>query len=265
MESLLNTQELPDRFEDEEALEAFMTQPSEALVSDLNRLDGDIMVLGVGGKMGPTLARLAKRAAPEKRVIGVARFSDPEVPKKLESWGIETEKVDLLDREAVIKLPQVKNIVYMAGRKFGTTKPWERQRTSKFVMAIIDGLIERPLTLEDIPGGLALSREAGWNQTSADWQLMLTHGQGFGLKSRQGQLVATALTLPHGNRLAWISMVLVTASHRKKGLATHLLQTCINSLSSHSLAPPPGCNRSRQEKGDRFIFSNKNKSVPFFL
>ncbi len=121
MESVLNTEQLPDGFKDEEDLEEFMTRPSPALIADLKKLDGDIMVLGVGGKMGPTLARLAKRAAPEKRVIGVARFSDPQVPEKLKSWGIETQKADLLDREAVIQLPQVENIVYMAGRKFGTT------------------------------------------------------------------------------------------------------------------------------------------------
>lgn len=111
----------PDRFEDEEHLEEFMTRPSEALVEDLKRLDGDIMILGVGGKMGPTLARLAKRAAPQKRVIGVARFSDPAVAEKLNAWEIETCQADLLDRAAVEKLPEVKNIVYMAGRKFGTT------------------------------------------------------------------------------------------------------------------------------------------------
>jgi len=121
MESVLNMEQLPDSFKDEVELEEFMTRPSEALISDMKKLDGDIMVLGVGGKMGPTLARLAKRAAPEKRVIGVARFSDPEVPEKLQEWGIETVKADLLDRNAVSQLPQVENIVYMAGRKFGTT------------------------------------------------------------------------------------------------------------------------------------------------
>jgi len=121
MDSVLNTEDLPDRFRDEADLEEFMTRPSPALIADLKKLDGNIMVLGVSGKMGPTLARLAKRAAPDKRVIGVARFSDPQVPEKLQSWGIETQKVNLLDREAVCQLPQVENIVYMAGRKFGTT------------------------------------------------------------------------------------------------------------------------------------------------
>ena len=66
---------LPDRFADVAHLEEVMTQPSEALVRDLERVPGDIMVLGVGGKMGPTLARMAKRASPGRRVIGVARFS----------------------------------------------------------------------------------------------------------------------------------------------------------------------------------------------
>ncbi len=68
---------LPKRFDSVEALEDFMTTPSPALMADLKTLSGDILVLGVAGKMGPTLARLAKRAAPlGKRVIGVARFSE---------------------------------------------------------------------------------------------------------------------------------------------------------------------------------------------
>ena len=69
--------QLPDTFESVEALEDVMSRPDAATVRDLQALDGDIMVLGVGGKMGPTLARMARRAAPDKRVIGVARFSEP--------------------------------------------------------------------------------------------------------------------------------------------------------------------------------------------
>ena len=69
----------PARFADEAALEDVMTAPDEALRKSLARVDGDIIVLGVGGKMGPTLAGLAKRAAPDKRVVGVARFTDPRV------------------------------------------------------------------------------------------------------------------------------------------------------------------------------------------
>ena len=74
---------LPARFDSVEAVEDFMTTPSDALVADLASTPGDIMVLGVGGKMGPTLARLAKRAAPGKRVMGVARFSEPGVREAL--------------------------------------------------------------------------------------------------------------------------------------------------------------------------------------
>ena len=84
-------------------------------------MPGDIMVLGVGGKMGPTLARLAKRAAPGKRVIGVARFSEPGVREALVKAGVEPIAADLLDRAALEKLPKAANVVFMAGRKFGAT------------------------------------------------------------------------------------------------------------------------------------------------
>jgi nucleoside-diphosphate-sugar epimerase len=110
---------LPERFESEADLEAFMTAPTAPLVQDLAAVPGDIMVLGVGGKMGPTLAGLAKRAAPERRVVGVARFSDLAAKAKLEAWGVETITCDLLDRDQVAALPKLPNVIYMAGRKFG--------------------------------------------------------------------------------------------------------------------------------------------------
>jgi nucleoside-diphosphate-sugar epimerase len=112
---------LPKRFANVEAVEDFMTTPSDVLISDLARTPGDIMVLGAGGKMGPTLARLAKRAAPAKRVMGVARFSEPGVREALVKAGVEPISADLLDRTALEKLPQAPNIVFMAGRKFGAT------------------------------------------------------------------------------------------------------------------------------------------------
>lgn len=110
---------LPDRFDSVDGMEEFMTRPSEALVADLAATPGDIMVLGVGGKMGPTLARLAKRAAPQKKVIGVARFSEEGVREELTRAGVDTIPADLLDRAALEKLPKAANIVFMAGRKFG--------------------------------------------------------------------------------------------------------------------------------------------------
>ena len=93
---------LPTRFESVEAVEDFMTAPSDALIADLARTPGDIIVLGVGGKMGPTLARLAKRAAPSKRVMGVARFSEPGVREALVKAGVEPISADLLDRKSVV-------------------------------------------------------------------------------------------------------------------------------------------------------------------
>jgi nucleoside-diphosphate-sugar epimerase len=112
---------LPARFETVEALEDFMTAPSRVLVDDLAKVPGDILVLGVGGKMGPTLARLAKRAAPDKRVMGVARFSEPGVQEALVRAGVEPITADLLDRTALEALPKAANVLFMAGRKFGAT------------------------------------------------------------------------------------------------------------------------------------------------
>jgi nucleoside-diphosphate-sugar epimerase len=112
---------LPSRFASVAELEDFLTAPTPELVDDLAKVPGDILVLGVGGKMGPTLARLAKSAAPAKRVVGVARFSDPAVRADLEAAGIETIACDLLDRRAVAELPKPPNIVYMAAMKFGAS------------------------------------------------------------------------------------------------------------------------------------------------
>jgi nucleoside-diphosphate-sugar epimerase len=119
VDRFIKMRSLPDGFADAEALEDFMTAPSPALERDLAGLPGDLMVLGVGGKMGPTLARMAKRAAPGKRVVGVARFSEKGLREKLESQGIECIACDLLERASLEKLPAIENIVFMAGHKFG--------------------------------------------------------------------------------------------------------------------------------------------------
>lgn len=112
---------LPPRIASVEELEDIMTTPSVGLVQTLRQVPGDLMVLGVGGKMGPTLARLAKRAAPDKRVIGVARFSEAGLKESLECHGIECIAADLSSREALARLPDAPNIVFMAGRKFGSS------------------------------------------------------------------------------------------------------------------------------------------------
>ena len=117
---LLTHEGLPARIADVETLEELLSRPTRELVDDLARLEGDIMVLGVAGKVGPCLARMAKQAAPEKRVIGVARFSDPALRERLDGWGIETIACDLLDREAVAALPKVPNIISMLSRVFNS-------------------------------------------------------------------------------------------------------------------------------------------------
>ena len=96
-----------------------MTRPTPQLEADLARAGGDILILGVGGKMGPTLARMAKRAAPGRRVIGVARFSETDLRAKLEAQGVECIACDLLERSALERLPRAPNVVFMVGHKFG--------------------------------------------------------------------------------------------------------------------------------------------------
>ena len=116
---LLSRETLPTTSADIAALDELLCLPSQALIDDLGKVDGDIMVLGVAGKMGPTLAGLAKAAAPGRRVIGVARFSDPGVKDWLHARGVETINCDLLDEAAVDALPKAPNVIFMAGRKFG--------------------------------------------------------------------------------------------------------------------------------------------------
>jgi dTDP-4-dehydrorhamnose reductase len=106
-------------------LEDLLSEPTEGTIRDLGGLDGDILILGGGGKMGPTLARMAKRASDsagvKRRVISVARFSSAGLERQLNSWGIETVRCDLLDRGSLTSLPEAANVVYMAGMKFGST------------------------------------------------------------------------------------------------------------------------------------------------
>ncbi len=116
---LLTRDTLPDTIADIAALDDLLCRPSQALIDDLRTIDGDIMILGVSGKMGPTLAGLAKAALPKRRIIGVARFSDAGTKEWLQARGVETISCDLLDETAVSVLPKIPNIVFMAGRKFG--------------------------------------------------------------------------------------------------------------------------------------------------
>ena len=109
----------------EPELDELLSRPTPPLIEAMRALEGDLMILGAGGKMGPSLARLARRALEEARVRGrvlaVARFSDPRLRSALERGGIDALECDLFDRDRVARLPEVSNVVYMVGQKFGTT------------------------------------------------------------------------------------------------------------------------------------------------
>lgn len=114
----------PTAFENEETLEEALSRPTPELVEFMERLDGDILFLGVSGKMGISMASMAKRACQqagvEKRVIGVSRFSNAANREYLEGLEIETIAGDLLDQQFLSSLPECENVVYLAGTKFGT-------------------------------------------------------------------------------------------------------------------------------------------------
>jgi nucleoside-diphosphate-sugar epimerase len=109
--------------EDEQALDDALSEPRANTRDALASAPGDIIILGAGGKMGPTLARMARRASEDgRRVIAVSRFSSDAARESLEHAGIETIAGDLLDRDFVARLPDAPNVVFMAGQKFGTTE-----------------------------------------------------------------------------------------------------------------------------------------------
>ena len=116
---------LRDVIGSEAELELMLSEPTEAAVNALARLEGDILVLGAAGKMGPTLARMARRASDQaacrRRVIAVSRFSDASQEAALQAHGVETIRCDLLDERALAALPDAPNVVFMAGRKFGSS------------------------------------------------------------------------------------------------------------------------------------------------
>ena len=116
----------PEAIRDVDHLDQLLSAPTPRLVDLFSRLEGDLIVLGVAGKMGPSLAWMARRAydeagRPDRRVLGVARFSDPQSESWLQARGIETIRCDLLEPGALKRLPKVPNVVSMFARKFGST------------------------------------------------------------------------------------------------------------------------------------------------
>ncbi|MBR2476980.1 MAG: NAD(P)-dependent oxidoreductase [Clostridia bacterium] len=126
----------------EDKLNEMLTTPSAALIEDIKKIDGDIMILGAGGKMGPTLSLLAqnavKAAGIDKKVIAVSRFTDEFATKLLTDNGVEIIKCDLQDSAQLNALPDVKNIIYMAGRKFGTNgNEWQTWGMNSVLPALV--------------------------------------------------------------------------------------------------------------------------------
>lgn len=119
------TQSFPDTIENVTQLEELLSRPTPGVIEALQQTPGDLILLGIAGKMGPTLAQMILRAdaaaGTSRRVLGVSRFSDESSRQPLEDLGIETIKGDLLDADFIQSLPDVPNVIYMAGMKFGAT------------------------------------------------------------------------------------------------------------------------------------------------
>ena len=117
---------IPSQIADEQQLDQCLTTPSEELIDFARQLQGDLLILGAGGKMGPSLAVRAKRAIDEaggdQSVIAVSRFSDEAARQWLEDQGIVTHSVDLFDRDGLKSLPDAPNVLFLVGSKFGTSQ-----------------------------------------------------------------------------------------------------------------------------------------------
>jgi dTDP-4-dehydrorhamnose reductase len=116
---------LPTRIDTIETLENLLSEPTPRVLDAMRGNTGNVIVLGAGGKMGPTLARMARRAAETagvtRRVMAVSRFQSPTARERLDAAGVETIACDLLDEHAVMRLPDASDVLYMAGMKFGAT------------------------------------------------------------------------------------------------------------------------------------------------
>ncbi len=114
-----------DAIADEDQLEDLLSRPTPQLVELFARLEGDLLLLGAGGKIGPTLAQMAARATRQsgrtRRILAVVRRPDEALQAKFARWGIETHLCDMMDRAGLARLPDADNVIYMAAMKFGTT------------------------------------------------------------------------------------------------------------------------------------------------
>ncbi|MHC4242985.1 MAG: NAD-dependent epimerase/dehydratase family protein [Planctomycetota bacterium] len=125
---------------DERALENMLSEPADETKEKVSGLDGDIVVLGAGGKMGPTLSMMLKKASSDKNIYAVSRFGDENVRNRIEDAGVKTIQIDLLDESLYSQLPDVKNVFYLAGMKFGAT---DNQPLTWAMNSFLPGLIAK--------------------------------------------------------------------------------------------------------------------------
>jgi len=139
-----NPNNLPTAFTSVEELEEFLSRPREDVMEALRQLSGDLLILGVGGKMGPTLAMLAQRcvtdAGLKNKVIGVDLFPDRQVEGRLQKAGVQTLHCDVTDPKALEELPDVDNLIFMVGMKFGTTG---KEPATWAINSFVPGLVAR--------------------------------------------------------------------------------------------------------------------------
>jgi nucleoside-diphosphate-sugar epimerase len=216
--------------ENVEQLEDRLSLPGEKDIAAMRSLEGDLLILGVGGKMGPSLAKRARRSIElggvKKRVIGVARFSNGDLARELASAGIETIQSDLLDEGALAALPDVANVIFMAAKKFGTTgaehSTWamntflpglvaERYRGSRIVAFSTGNVyplrpIEQGGAIETTPvapvgeyAQSALGRERMFEYGSSRWQTPVTLLRlNYAVELRYGVLLDIGLAVKEG-------------------------------------------------------------------
>ncbi len=257
------TEKLTDRIRTEEEHEELLSRPSGADVETMRSLDGDLLILGAAGKMGPSLARLAQRAVhasgKPRQVIAVSRFSDPSSAAALEASGIRTIACDLLAPGALNGLPEARNVIYMAARKFGTTGgeylTWamnaylpglvaERFRHSRIVSFSTGNVYPlRPSVLggavEDTPpapdgeyGQSALARERMFEYGSHTWGTpVVILRLNYACELRYGVLVDIAKAVREGRPVS-LGMGLVNVIWQ--GDANSI---CLRSL-EHAASPP---------------------------
>jgi nucleoside-diphosphate-sugar epimerase len=125
---------------DERALENILSEPADETKEIVSGLNGDIVVLGAAGKMGPTLSMMLKKASSDKKIYAVSRFSDENARDKFEDAGVETIQIDLLDESLYSQLPDVKNVFFLAGMKFGATG---KQPLTWAMNSFLPGLVAR--------------------------------------------------------------------------------------------------------------------------